>query len=332
MYLRETKRRNQDGSTVRYLQLAHNYRDPETGVSKPQIIHNFGRAEHVDKDGLRRLIRSIARELDPADEAVALAGDDVEMVEARDFGGAWVLDQLWRRLGIDKAIPDVADGRRVDAEKVERVLFGLVAGRALAPSSKLEACRWITDEVHIDGLDEVGHETCYRAMDFLLESLDELRETIFFSVADLLSLDIDVLFFDTTSTYFEIELPDDLRSDEEGGAEGDDGQAADPFRVHGHSKDHRADRPQIVVGMAVTRGGIPVRLWVWPGGTQDQTVVDEVKSDLAGWRLNRLVWVFDSGFNSDDNRKTSQALNCQAAWSISSSVAGSQLAKAMPSS
>jgi hypothetical protein len=304
MYLRETKRRNQDGSTVRYLQLAHNYRDPETGVSKPQIIHNFGRAEHVDKDGLRRLIRSIARELDPADEAVALAGDDVEVVEARDFGGAWVLDRLWRRLGIDQAIRQVADGRRVDVEKVERVLFGLVAGRALAPSSKLEACRWITDEVHIEGLDEVGHETCYRAMDFLLDSLDDLRETIFFSVADLLSLDVDVLFFDTTSTYFEIELPDDLNGDSDDEDGDDDGN--EPFRVHGHSKDHRPDRPQIVVGMAVTRGGIPVRLWVWPGGTQDQTVVEQVKSDLAGWRLNRLVWVFDSGFNSDDNRRVWQ--------------------------
>jgi hypothetical protein len=296
MYLRETKRRNQDGSTVRYLQLAHNYRDPETGVSKPQIIHNFGRAEHVDKDGLRRLIRSIARELDPADEAVALPGDDVEVVEARDFGGAWVLDRLWRRLGIDKAIRQVADGRRVDAEKVERVLFGLVAARALAPSSKLEACRWITDEVHIEGLDEVGHETCYRAMDFLLDSLDDLQQTIFFSVADLLQLDVDVLFFDTTSTYFEIELPDDLQDHDE-----EDGE--DPFRVHGHSKDHRPDRPQIVVGMAVTRGDIPVRLWVWPGDTSDQTVVEQVKADLAGWQLNRLVWVFDSGFNSHPNRK-----------------------------
>jgi transposase len=303
MYLRETNRRNKDGSTVRYLQLAHNYRDPETGVSKPQIIHNFGRAEHVDKDGLRRLIRSIARELDPADEAVALAGDDVEAVEARDFGGAWVLDRLWRRLGIDKAIRQVADGRRVDADKVERVLFGLVAGRALAPSSKLEACRWITDEVHIDGLGEVDTDRCYRAMDFLLDSLDDLQQTIFFSVADLLQLDVDVLFFDTTSTYFEIELPDDLNHEEE---DGDDGDDQDPFRVHGHSKDHRADRPQIVVGMAVTRGGIPVRLWVWPGDTSDQTVVEEVKADLAGWRLNRLVWVFDSGFNSADNRQVWQ--------------------------
>jgi transposase len=110
---------------------------------------------------------------------------------------------------------------------------------------------------------------------------------------------------DTTSTYFEIELPDDLNDHADDSNDSDEHEE-DPLRVHGHSKDHRPDRPQIVVGMAVTRGGIPVRLWVWPGGTQDQTVVEQVKADLAGWRLNRLVWVFDSGFNSADNRKVWQ--------------------------
>jgi transposase len=59
----------------------------------------------------------------------------------------------------------------------------------------------------------------------------------------------------------------------------------------------------VVIGMAVTTGGLPVRLWVWPGDTSDQTVLAEVKADLAGWRLNRTVWVVDAGFTSGDNRK-----------------------------
>jgi transposase len=80
----------------------------------------------------------------------------------------------------------------------------------------------------------------------------------------------------------------------------DDGEV--PLRVRGHSKDHRGDLPQVVIGMAVTRGGIPVRLWVWPGNTSDLSVVEQVKSDPAGWQLNRLVWITDSGFNSADNR------------------------------
>jgi hypothetical protein len=91
MYLRETKRRRKDGSEVRYLQLAHNVRHPETGQSTAKIIHNFGRADQVDRDGLARLVRSILRELDPVDEVLALAGGEGgdQPVDARRLGGTW---------------------------------------------------------------------------------------------------------------------------------------------------------------------------------------------------------------------------------------------------
>jgi hypothetical protein len=300
VYLRRTKRKNKDGTVAHYLQLAHNVRDPDTGVVKAKILHSFGRAEHLEREALERLIVSVARYLDQDPPLVtssasspAVSGE-VEAVDARSLGGAWVLDQLWRRLGIDAAVKKVARGRKFDAARVERVLFALVASRGLAPSSKLEATRWIRQEVHLPGLAEVDHTACYRAMDFLLASLDELQETVFFTVADLLQLEVDLLFFDTTSSYFELELADGELDDEPG------------FRAYGHSKDHRPDLPQVVIGMAVTRGGIPVRLWCWPGHTSDQTVLGQVKDDLAGWQLNRTVWVVDSGFNSADNRKVLQ--------------------------
>jgi transposase len=294
VYLRQTKRSNKDGTVAHYLQLAHNVRDPDSGVVSAKILHSFGRAEHLERDALERLIGSIARYLDqdPPLLASVSGSGEVEAVDARNLGGAWVLDQLWRRLGIDQAIVKVAKGRKFDASHMERVLFALVASRVLAPSSKLEATRWIADDVHIDGLDQVDADGCYRAMDFLLETLDELREQVFFTAADLLSLDVDVIFFDTTSTFFEL--------DHEDGELDDDDEA---FRLRGHSKDSRDDLSQVVIGMAVTAGGLPVRLWVWPGNTADTTVLAEVKDDLAGWRLNRTVWVADAGFASKDNRK-----------------------------
>jgi transposase len=293
--VRKTKRTRSDGTTVRYLQLAHNYRDPDTGHAIAKILYSFGRADLVDRAALERLVGSVSRFLDQ-EPPTSGKGGEVEPVDGRDLGGAWVLDQLWDRLGIGKAVVKVARGRKLDARAVERALFALVASRALAPSSKLEATRWVREEVHIDGLAEIGTDSCYRAMDFLLESLPELQETVFFTVADLLQLDVDLLFFDTTSTYFELEQADvDADTDEPG------------FRSNGHSKDHRDDLPQAVIGMAVTRGGVPVRLWVWPGFTQDQTVLEEVKTDLAGWQLNRTVWVVDAGFASADNRQLLQA-------------------------
>jgi hypothetical protein len=300
VYLRRSSRTNKDGTVTSYLALAHNYRDPVSGVSKPKILHSFGREDELDPDALQRLMASIARHLDVAvptgaDEPVGL---DLEPIDGRDLGGVWVLEQLWGRLGIGREIRKLArkpahtPGRKLDVALLERIIFALVAGRALAPSSKLEATRWIREEVYIDGLAEVDHTSCYRAMDWLLEHLEALQETVFFAVADLLSLDVDLIFFDTTSTYFETEF-------EDGELDGTD----TGLRQRGHSKDARPDLPQVVIGMAVTTGGLPVKLWVWPGDTSDTTVLAEVKTDLAGWRLNRTVWVVDAGFTSGDNRK-----------------------------
>ena len=205
MYLRRSSRTNKDGTTTSYLSLAHNYRDPDSGVSKPRILHSFGREDQLDPDALERLMASIARHLDVAvphgveDGPVAL---DLEPVDGRDLGGVWVLDQLWSRLGIDAEIRKLArspkhrPGRKLDVALLERIVFALVAGRALAPSSKLEATRWIREEAYIPGLAEVDHTSCYRAMDWLLDHLEELQQTVFFAVADLLQLDVDLIFFD----------------------------------------------------------------------------------------------------------------------------------------
>ena len=183
-------------------------------------------------------------------------------------------------------------GVRRFATDVERVLFALVANRALAPCSKLAAAEWASEDVAIPGLERMDDDQAYRALDLLVEAdaAAKVQEAVFFACADLLNLEVDLLFFDTTSTYFEAE-PDR--------GEGERDRA--PFRALGHSKDHRPDLPQVVIGLAVTREGIPVRVWVWPGNTNDQTVISEVKDDLRGWRLGRCVWVVDRGFSSDDN-------------------------------
>ena len=135
----------------------------------------------------------------------------------RPFGGTFALDALWRRLGIDTVLRGLdagsggrpRRGRPREVEVTERVLFGLVANRALAPSSKLAAADWITHDVHIDGLPETSDDACYRAMDWLHDVRDQLEAGVFRQVANLLNLEVDLLFFDTTSTYFELADPDE---------------------------------------------------------------------------------------------------------------------------
>jgi hypothetical protein len=204
-------------------------------------------------------------------------------------------------------------GRRLD-ERVERILFALVANRALAPSSKLAATRWIEYDVVIDGLDTVVDEACYRAMDWLIEVAPELSRTVYDNVADLLNLEVDLLFFDTTSTYFELDEPDEpvgrdkhgaLTDNSDNSGHNNDQDMAKPagFRTYGKSKDSRPDLPQVVIGMAVTRDGIPVRCWCWPGNTSDSALIRQVKDDMRDWSLGRVVWVADRGFTSAENRR-----------------------------
>ena len=292
MYLRTTQRRRKDGSLVRYLQLAHNRR--VGAVTRAEVLLNLGREDELDVEGLRRLARSIRRYTDPgAEEGGRIEpAEGLEVVGSRPLGGAWLLDALWRRLGVAEALREVLGARRL-ATDVERVLFALVANRALAPCSKLAAAEWVSEDVAIPGLARMDEDQAYRALDLLVEADAEakVQESVFFACADLLNLEVDLLFFDTTSTYFEAE------PDSDGGEE----QEQAPFRALGHSKDHRPDLPQVVIGLAVTREGIPVRVWVWPGNTNDQTVIEQVKDDLRGWRLGRCVWVVDRGFSSDAN-------------------------------
>ena len=304
MYLRSTLRRNKDGSEVRYLQLAHNVWDPAAKRSRVQVVYNFGREEPATRETLERLVASVARHLEPG-KARAIAAEGLEFAESRPLGGTHVLDALWEQLGIGPAMRDLLKGRRLDPG-AERVLFALVANRALAPSSKLAAARWASEEVLIAGLDATSDDACYRAMDWLLQIQGQLEKQVFDRASELLGLEVDLLFFDTTSTYFVTEEADaPVARDQQGSPvpEGAAGAREAGFRTWGKSKDHRDDLPQIVIGMAVTRDGIPLRVWCWPGNTADSALIRQVKDDMRHWSLSRVVWVADRGFTSAENRR-----------------------------
>lgn len=286
MYLRTIQRHNKDGSTVRYVQLAHNHRKGTN--TQAEVLLQLGREDRLDMDGLRRLVGSISRYLDGVG-ALPPAGPEapLDVESSRQLGSVWLLDGLWRRLGVADALCGVLGGRRFTTD-VERVLFALVANRAVDPMSKLSAAEWASYDAAIPGLAGMDDDQAYRAMDLLVTADTQARvqEAVFFAAAHLLNLEVDVLFFDTTSTFFE-------RDTEETGP--------GALRVYGHSKDHRPDLPQVVIGLAVTREGIPVRCWCWPGNTNDMTVLQQVKDGLRGWRLGRVITVVDRGFASDDN-------------------------------
>lgn len=310
MFVKTSTRKNKDGTPVRYLQLAHNEWDPARKRARTKVLYSFGRADQLDRAAIERLIGSLTRLLgtETAGKGGAVAGvPGLEFAESRPLGGTWLLDRLWHTLGIDTTMTRLLAGTR-RPEITERVLFALVANRALAPSSKLAATSWVGHDVHVPGLDEVSEDACYRAMDWLLSVEDTLTRAVFDSVADLFNLQVDLLFFDTTSTCFQVEQADTPVARDTTGKPVADADAADAasvgaFRTWGKSKDHRSDLPQVVVGMAVTRDGIPIRVWSWPGNTTDTALIRQVKTDLRDWTLGKVVWVADRAFTSARNRR-----------------------------
>ncbi|MDY7029445.1 MAG: IS1634 family transposase, partial [Spirochaetota bacterium] len=262
--------------------------DSQARCAKARVLHSFGRTDDLDTDALKRLARSIGRFLTPEDAhriQTNVRGEvPLQLIRSVPLGGAYLLRSLWERLGLHTVLKDCLKGRSFTSP-VEWAAFAMTANRALAPDSKRGVEEWIREDVALGNPEPIDLQHLYRAMDVLLEYREIIHKEVYFAVADLLNLEVDLIFFDTTSTYFERD-----EEDEEG------------LRQYGHSKDHRPDLPQIVIGLAVTKEGIPVKCWTLPGNTSDMKTVERVKNDLLGWKLSRCVWVMDRGMSSEENR------------------------------
>ena len=292
MYLRSTKRKNKDGSTVEYYQLAHNERHPQTRKPVAKIIHNFGRADQLDRQELVRLCNSIARvcglvvtdPIDPATRSIGF-GEGLKIQQTRALGCPLVIETLWERLGLRKTLKDIEQAAGVQVP-YERALLAMVANRLCEPESKLGVWdRWLST-VYLPSCQGLKLRHMYEAMDLLQAHAEQVEKTVFFQTADLFNLEVDLIFYDTTTASFHVDQEDD-----EGAG----------LRKFGHSKEGFW-APQVVVALAVTREGIPVRSWVLPGNTADVSTVERVRADLRGWNLGRAMFVADSGMNSEDNR------------------------------
>ncbi|MFQ5515864.1 MAG: IS1634 family transposase [Myxococcota bacterium] len=302
MYLRTSRQKRADGSTLAHLQIAENVWDPEKKRSRVRIVCNVGRADDTQvTERLRRLAHSILRRCAPQD--IVAHDPSWRLINAWPYGVLHVLEQLWERLGIAEAIAEVLGRRKFDFN-VERALFAMVANRACAPASKLYCFeQWMTEDVRIEGTEPLELQHLYRAMDFLEANKETLEEAIYFRTADLLNLDVELMFYDTTSLHFEVDEEDEGAGpeDEVPGSFASGRKRYRAPRKRGHSKNGRGDAPQIVIGLAVTRDGFPVRHWIFPGNTVDVTTVKQVKRELKGWRLGRCVFVGDAGMVSKDN-------------------------------
>src|SRR6201996_7119861 len=298
MYLRITQRQNRDGSTVSYYALAENAWNATAKRAEARVVHNFGRADQLDRAALQRLVNSINRVLNEG-EAVASttpapAIPEVEIEQVLELGVVLAARSLWDDLGIGAAIRRcIAEGELTAPH--EAALFAMAANRLDMPGSKLAcATSWLPDVAFLPDAAGLGVDQLYRALDFLAVWSDRIERELFLKTADLFRLDVDLIFYDTTTAYFEIDEADE--QPEEWG-----GRLFAPLRRRGHSKEGRDNQPQVIIALAVTRDGMPVRSWVLPGDTADVATVARIKDDLRAWRLGRCLFVGDAGMYSADN-------------------------------
>lgn len=294
MYLRTVTRTNKDGSKVEYYQLAHNERHPVTRKPVAKIIHNFGRADEFDPDQLKRLCASIARVcglkvVDPTDptkepdaQENTQPAENLKIIGTRAFGTVLAIEALWEKLDIGKKLRKLCKKKKLKAP-YERALLAMTANRLCNPESKLGVWdRWL-DTVYLPTCNSVKLDHMYEAMDFLHDHIAEVEDAVFFSTANLFNLDVDLIFYDTTTASFSIDHEDEIRK-------------------YGKSKEGGWNA-QVVVALAVTKDGLPVRSWVFPGNTTDVNTIETVRKDLRDWNLNRTLFVADAGMNSIKNRK-----------------------------
>jgi hypothetical protein len=303
MFLRESKQKRAGGEVVTHLQFAESVWNKATQRADTVIVYSFGRADDPQvRERLRALARSILRRVAP--EEIVAARPEWKLVDAWPYGDLYVLEHLWRQIGMPERLPALTRDDTRRTLPVERACFAMVANRCLAPASKLYCYeQWLREDVRLAGGVGLELHHLYRSMDFFEQHKDTLEKELFFRIADLFSCDVELIFYDTTTLHCEIDWED------AGGAEdvrvrGSRLAGAKPYpalRQRGHAKNKRSDVPQVIVGLAMTRDGLPVRSWVFRGDTVDVETVAQVKADLRGWKLTRSVFVGDAGMVSEAN-------------------------------
>lgn len=265
------------------------------GKVKQRVVLRLGRLDELLASGrLDSLIQSLGRFSEKLAVLGAHARGDSITTRSSRIGPALIFQRLWQACLIDKVLTTLLEGRRFEFS-VERAIFLTVLHRLFAPGSDRAAEKWKNDYA-IEGVGDLGLHQLYRAMAWLGEVLpkdqqdgatpfaprtnkDLIEEALFAQRRDLFS-DLDIVFFDTTSIYFE-------------------GEGGETIGQRGHSKDHRPDLKQMVVGMVLDHDGNPLCTELWPGNTADvKSLVPIVERLKNRFGIGSLCIVADRGMIS----------------------------------
>lgn len=277
-----------------YLQIVENHKEGKKVVQR--VISTIGRLDRLQARGrVETLIRSLSRY---SEKVLLVLSEKSELsASGKKIGPALIFERLWKETGIKKALKYVLAGRKFEFD-VERAIFLTVLHRLMVSGSDRSCDKWRRDYV-IEGTDDLFLHHIYRAMGFLGEELLEQRDAMPFSprcIKDLVEEEIffdqrnlfsglDLVFFDTTSIYFE-------------------GNGGETLGKKGLSKDHRPDLNQMVVGAVIDDNGKPICCEMWPGNTTDvKTLIPVADRIRKRFNAGQFCIVADRGMISAETLK-----------------------------
>jgi len=274
MYTRTKTFTNKDGSTRTYLQIVEAVR--ENDKVRQKVLLNLGRLEELQKESLDRLIISLAKY--SKKKWVQAEAEKFMVNNAKEWGIELIFRCLWNRFGLDHILSGCFS-QAYTGELLKEAVYAMVLNRISDPLPKRGVSSWIK-EVYRPSFDQLELHHFYRALDFLAEHKQKIELDLFSNVRTIFDFEVDMVFWDTTSTYFEGTGPEELGA-------------------YGYSKDHCSDRIQIMIGLAMTRQGIPIAHEVFPGNTSDvDTFLQIINSLRNRFNLTRVIFVGDRGMVS----------------------------------
>jgi transposase len=287
----KTKRVRRANRTYEYLTLVESVR--VEGTNTHRTLYRLGEASALRETGeLDRIIAALQAHA----ERRYVDLDGLEVEQAPMIGTMAAVRHLWDELGLEQLFARLGEQAGC-AFSLADAVFAMLAGRLIDPASKRRTHRWIVDDVVApDGFSFPSLDQYYRALDVVCEHKDAIERHVYAAVCDLTNLNLTLACYDLTSTYLEGEVA---------------GHARFPSKAFGYSRDRRADRPQVVIGLLTSADGIPIAHHVFAGGTQDATTLKGVLEDLTGrFALGRICVVADRGLITDGNIAEVEAANC----------------------
>lgn len=274
-----------------YLQIVENRREGQKTLQR--VVATVGRMDEIQRKGeIENLVRSLSRFSEKV--LMVLSGKGEVDAVAKKIGPALIFDRIWKEIGIQKIFGSLLSSRKFEFD-VERAIFMTVLHRLFVSGSDRGCDKWRRDYI-IEGVGDISLHHLYRAMAYLGEEIEDqkdktpftprctkdvIEEDLFHLRRDLFS-GLDMVFFDTTSLYFE-------------------GEGGDTIGQLGHTKDHRPDLKQMVVGAILDNHGYPICCEMWPGNTADvKTLVPVIKRLRSRFNVGQVCIVSDRGMISNE--------------------------------